>query len=120
MKSNTKIITYILLLILLIVSIIQLLKYNKNEEIIDNKYYKIDSVIYDPQIFDTSIALEQKDSFPIKIVSIEKNINNFSDLRYQIITENGLVFYTNKRQNIGDTAFYIGKKIIINNYHFEQ
>lgn len=53
---------------------------------------------------DTTIVEQKKDNlWPIRVVSVEKNGNP----KWQVVTENGLMYYTNTKPKVGDIAFYI-------------
>jgi hypothetical protein len=68
---------------------------------------KIQKNVDDPVINDTTIV-EQKGNnlWPIKVVSVEKSYEKDTP-KWQVVAENGVMFYTNKKPKIGDIAFYI-------------
>jgi hypothetical protein len=39
---------------------------------------------------------------------IEVNKSTYKGYKWEVIAENGLMYYTNKKPKIGDPAFYIG------------
>lgn len=65
---------------------------------------KIQRNVDDSVSNDTTIV-EQKGNliWPIKVVSVEKNGNP----KWMVTTENGVMYYTNKKPKVGDIAFYI-------------
>lgn len=59
----------------------------------------------EPDIFDSISFKRIPDSWPICIVSVEKDrqVEN----QWKVTTENGVVYYTNELPQVGDTAFYL-------------
>lgn len=109
------------IVILILLSLLFILSKSTSESkpIIQNEY-KIDSIISDPLRVDTSITLGQTDSLPVRIVSVEKNSNKIVNVKYQVLTENGLLYYTNEKSKVGDTAFYMGSNgLLIGKFYFE-
>ena len=47
-------------------------------------------------------------SWPIKVISVERNVDKSIDMKWQVVTENGIMYYTNKKPQIGDVAFCLG------------
>jgi hypothetical protein len=68
---------------------------------------KIQKNVNDPVVNDTTIV-EQKSNnlWPIKVVSVEKSYEKDTP-KWQVVAENGVMYYTNKKPKIGDIAFYI-------------
>lgn len=65
---------------------------------------KIQRNVNDSVSNDTTIVEQKGDNlWPIKVVSVEKNGNP----KWMVTTENGVMYYTNKKPNVGDIAFYI-------------
>lgn len=62
----------------------------------------------DDTIKKDTIIVEQRSNnlWPIKVVSIEKSYEKDTP-KWQVVAENGVMFYTNKKPKIGDIAFYI-------------
>ena len=46
--------------------------------------------------------------WPIKVVSVKRNVDRDIDMEWQVVTENGIMYYTNKKPQIGDIAFCLG------------
>lgn len=44
--------------------------------------------------------------FPILVTDVYLNTDNRIKQKYVVCTENGVIFYTNSKTEIGDTAFY--------------
>jgi hypothetical protein len=68
---------------------------------------KIQKNVNDPVVNDTTIV-EQKSNnlWPIKVVSVEKSYEKDTP-KWQVVAENGVMYYTNKKPKVGDIAFYI-------------
>ena len=65
---------------------------------------KIKKNINDSVVIDTTIVEQRNiNIWPIKVVSVEKNGNP----KWMVTTENGVIYYTNKKPKVGDIAFYI-------------
>jgi hypothetical protein len=47
-----------------------------------------------------------KQLYPICVVEVNKS--TYKGYKWEVIAENGLMYYTNKKPKIGDPAFYIG------------
>ena len=68
------------------------------------KELKIQKNLDDTVKQDTTIVEQKKHNlWPIRVVSVEKNGNP----KWQVVTENGVMYYTNKKPKVGDIAFYI-------------
>jgi hypothetical protein len=81
---------------------------NRDEEVAPPKNeLKIQKNVNDPVVNDTTIV-EQKSNnlWPIKVVSVEKSYEKDTP-KWQVVAENGVMYYTNKKPKIGDIAFYI-------------
>lgn len=66
---------------------------------------RTDTVVVSPQPI---IPTDTTKAWPIKVVSVERNIDKSIDMKWQVITENGVMYYTNKKPQIGDVAFCLG------------
>jgi hypothetical protein len=92
---------------------------NHNLEIEKQKNeLEVDSVPQEKIEEDTTIVLRTKSNpWPIKIVSVIKNTDEFIDFKWQVFTENGVMYYTNETVYVGQIAFYINDEDEIVNYH---
>jgi hypothetical protein len=54
------------------------------------------------------IPTDTTKAWPIKVVSVERNVDKSIDMKWQVVTENGVMYYTNKKPQIGDVAFCLG------------
>jgi hypothetical protein len=65
--------------------------------------------IYDNVTIDTTIGYfnDTTKSWPIKVTSVVRNTDKFIDGKWQVMTENGVMYYTNSTTYVGQIAFYI-------------
>jgi hypothetical protein len=66
---------------------------------------RIDTIIVSPQPI---IPTDTTKAWPIKVVSVERNVDKSIDMKWQVVAENGIMYYTNKKPQIGDIAFCLG------------
>ena len=66
---------------------------------------RIDTIIVSPQPI---IPTDTTKAWPIKVVSVERNVDKSIDMKWQVVAENGIMYYTNKKPQIGDVAFCLG------------
>jgi len=66
---------------------------------------RTDTVTVSPQPI---IPTDTTKAWPIKVVSVKRNIDRDIDLKWEVVTENGVMYYTNKKPQIGDIAFCLG------------
>ena len=64
-----------------------------------------DTVTVSPQPI---IPTDTTKAWPIKVVSVERNVDKSIDMDWQVVTENGIMYYTNNKPQIGDVAFCLG------------
>jgi hypothetical protein len=64
-----------------------------------------DTVVVSPQPI---IPTDTTKAWPIKVVSVERNVDKNIDMKWEVVTENGVMYYTNKKPQIGDIAFCLG------------
>jgi len=85
------------------------------EDITSNKQYHeqpvkptiSDSVKPVPeQLYESKKDSLIKQLYPICVVEVNKS--TYKGYKWEVIAENGLMYYTNKKPKIGDPAFYIG------------
>jgi hypothetical protein len=71
------------------------------------KELKIQKNIAEPTEFDSLVVQEiQGKPWPIKVQSVEKS-DEKNTPKWQVVAENGVMYYTNKKPKIGDIAFYL-------------
>jgi hypothetical protein len=66
--------------------------------------HKIQKNIDEPVKPDTITAMNNP--WPIRVESVEKSYEKNTP-KWQVVTENGVMYYTNKKPKVGDIAFYI-------------
>lgn len=66
---------------------------------------RVDTVKVSPQPI---IPTDTIKSWPIRVISVEKNADKSIDMKWQVVTENGIMYYTNNKPTIGQIAFCIG------------
>ena len=54
------------------------------------------------------IPTDTTKAWPIRVVSVKRNVDRDIDMAWQVVTENGIMYYTNHKPQIGDIAFCIG------------
>jgi hypothetical protein len=65
---------------------------------------KIQKNIDEPVKPDTITAMNNP--WPIRVESVEKSYEKNTP-KWQVVTENGVMYYTDKKPKVGDIAFYI-------------
>jgi hypothetical protein len=63
---------------------------------------RVDTVKVSPQPI---IPTDTTKAWPIRVISVERNTDRDIDMAWQVTTENGIMYYTNKKPQIGDVAF---------------
>jgi len=66
---------------------------------------RTDTVTVSPQPI---IPTDTTKAWPIKVVSVERNVDKSIDMKWEVVTENGVMYYTNHKPQIGDVAFCLG------------
>jgi len=66
---------------------------------------RVDTITVSPQPI---IPIDTTKAWPIKVVSVKRNVDRSIDMAWQVVTENGIMYYTNKKPQIGDVAFCLG------------
>jgi len=54
------------------------------------------------------IPTDTTKAWPIRVISVERNVDKSIDMKWQVVTENGIMYYTNNKPAIGQVAFCIG------------
>jgi hypothetical protein len=105
-KTHKKLFIIVTALLLLISALIISHKPNIKPST-PKKEFKIQKNIAEPVIMDTVIAEQtQTKVWPIKVENVEKSYEKDTP-KWQVVAENGVMYYTNKKPKIGDIAFYI-------------
>jgi hypothetical protein len=66
---------------------------------------RVDTITVSPQPI---IPTDTTKAWPIKVVYVKRNVDRSIDMAWQVVTENGIMYYTNKKPQIGDVAFCLG------------
>ena len=66
---------------------------------------RVDTVNMSPQPI---IPTDTTKAWPIKVVSVKRNVDRDIDMAWQVVTENGIMYYTNNKPAIGQIAFCLG------------
>jgi hypothetical protein len=71
------------------------------------KEFKIQKNIAEPTEFDSLVVEQiQGKPWPIRVQSVEKS-DEKNTPKWQVVAENGVMYYTNKKPKVGDIAFYL-------------
>lgn len=98
---------FAIVLIIIFVRITYLATYFDDEPTLPKNELKIQKNVDEPVVNDTTIVEQKGDNlWPIKVVSVEKSYEKDTP-KWQVVAENGVMFYTNKKPKVGDIAFYI-------------
>jgi hypothetical protein len=54
------------------------------------------------------IPTDTTKAWPIRVISVKRNVDKSIDMAWQVTTENGIMYYTNNKPAIGQVAFCIG------------
>ena len=66
---------------------------------------RVDTITVSPQPI---IPTDTTKAWPIKVVSVKRNVDRSIDMAWQVVTENGIMYYTNNKPAIGQVAFCLG------------
>jgi hypothetical protein len=66
---------------------------------------RVDTINVSPQPI---IPTDTIKAWPIRVVSVKRNVDRSIDLTWQVVTENGIMYYTNNKPAIGQVAFCLG------------
>jgi hypothetical protein len=66
---------------------------------------RVDTVKVSPQPI---IPTDTTKAWPIKVISVERNVDKSIDMKWEVVTENGIMYYTNNKPAIGQVAFCLG------------
>jgi len=86
----------------------------KHEKPIETQPQVMDTE-YDVAPIDTTIGMNRP--WPVKVINVKPNTNEFIEGEWIVMTENGLTYYTNEITHVGQIAFYLGNNgEMITNY----
>ena len=66
---------------------------------------RVDTITVSPQPI---IPTDTTKAWPIKVVYVKRNVDRSIDMAWQVVTENGIMYYTNNKPAIGQVAFCLG------------
>ena len=66
---------------------------------------RVDTITVSPQPI---IPTDTTKAWPIKVVYVKRNVDISIDMAWQVVTENGIMYYTNNKPAIGQIAFCLG------------
>jgi len=80
----------------------------KNQQLEKQKNeLKIQKNVDDTVVCDTMISQQTESKpWPIRVQSVEKS-DEKNTPKWQVVAENGVMYYTNKKPKVGDIAFYL-------------
>ena len=107
MNTTDKKLFIIGLVLLVLVSTIIISRKPEVKTLTPKKEFKIQKNIAEPTELD-SLVVEQTQGkpWPIRVQSVEKSYEKDTP-KWQVVAENGVMYYTNKKPKVGDIAFYI-------------
>jgi len=93
--------------LLILTSVLIISSEPKIKPITPKQEFKIQKNIAEPTEFDSLVVEEiQGNPWPIRVQSVEKS-DEKNTPKWQVVAENGVMYYTNKKPKIGDIAFYL-------------
>ena len=106
-QKNILLASIISLFLIVLLGVMIGLPIRTSKEIIPKKKFKIQKNIAEPTNLDSSIV-ENVSSKPwiIRVQSVEKS-DEKNTPKWQVVAENGVMYYSNKKPKIGDIAFYL-------------
>ena len=66
---------------------------------------RVDTVKVSPQPI---IPTDTTKAWPIRVISVKRNVDKSIDMKWQVVTENGIMYYTNNKPAIGQVVFCLG------------
>ena len=107
MNTTDKKLFIIGLVLLVLVSTIIISRKPEVKTLTPKKEFKIQKNIAEPTELDSLVVEEtQGKPWPIRVQSVEKSYEKDTP-KWQVVAENGVMYYTNKKPKVGDIAFYI-------------
>ena len=93
--------------LLILTSVLIISSEPKIKPITPKQELKIQKNISEPTEFDSLVVEKiQGNPWPIRVQSVEKS-DEKNTPKWQVVAENGVMYYTNKKPKIGDIAFYL-------------
>jgi hypothetical protein len=106
-QKNILLASIISLFLIVLLGVLIGIPIRTSEEVTPKKEFKIQKNIAEPCEFDSLVVEEiQGNPWPIRVQSVEKS-DEKNTPKWQVVAENGVMYYTNKKPKIGDIAFYL-------------
>jgi hypothetical protein len=106
-QRNILLMSIISLFLIVLLGILISIPIRTKKETKPKKEFKIQKNIAEPVEFDTLVVEQtQGKPWPIRVQSVEKSYEKDTP-KWQVVAENGVMYYTNKKPKVGDIAFYI-------------
>jgi hypothetical protein len=106
-QRNILLMSIISLFLIVLLGILISIPIRTKKETKPNKEFKIQKNIAEPVEFDTLVVEQtQGKPWPIRVQSVKKSYEKDTP-KWQVVAENGVMYYTNKKPKVGDIAFYI-------------
>jgi hypothetical protein len=107
MNTTDKKLFIIGVVLLVLVSVILISRKPEVKTPTPKKEFKIQKNIAEPTNLDSSIVENVPSKpWPIRVQSVEKS-DEKNTPKWQVVAENGVMYYTNKKPKVGDIAFYL-------------
>jgi len=106
-QKNILLASIISLFLIVLLGVLIGIPIRTSKEVTPKKEFKIQKNIAEPCEFDSLVVEEiQGNPWPIRVQSVEKS-DEKNTPKWQVVAENGVMYYTNKKPKIGDIAFYL-------------
>ena len=106
-QKNILLTSIISLFLIVLLGVLIGIPIRTSKEVTPKKEFKIQKNIAEPCEFDSLVVEEiQGNPWPIRVQSVEKS-DEKNTPKWQVVAENGVMYYTNKKPKIGDIAFYL-------------
>jgi hypothetical protein len=106
-QKNILLASIISLFLIVLLGVLIGIPIRTSKEVTPKKEFKIQKNIAEPTEFDSLVVEEiQGNPWPIRVQSVEKS-DEKNTPKWQVVAENGVMYYTNKKPKIGDIAFYL-------------
>ena len=106
-QKNILLASIISLFLIILLGVLIGMPTRTNKEPKPKKELKIQKNIAEPTEFDSLVVEQiQGKPWPIRVQSVEKS-DEKNTPKWQVVAENGVMYYTNKKPKVGDIAFYL-------------
>lgn len=106
-QKNILLASIISLVLIILLGVLISIPIRTSKEPKPKKELKIQKNIAEPTEFDSLVVEQiQGKPWPIRVQSVEKS-DEKNTPKWQVVAENGVMYYTNKKPKVGDIAFYL-------------